>query len=114
MLYIAYAIYDRKAHAYNTPFFMQTDGMAVRAFKAAINESDGESSMSTWPEDYTLMRIGTYDNQTGELDKEEPEKLADGNTLVEKKKRDYLTDDWIESVLERYEKKQAEKKGDEE
>jgi hypothetical protein len=61
-----YTIYDSKAEAYMTPFFIQQDGQALRDFKdAALNQ---ESTISKHPEDYTLFKLGTYDETTAKIE----------------------------------------------
>ena len=66
----AYAVYDMKAAAFMNPFFMPTDGMAIRSFtKAAIE--DGHD-FQLYGGDYTLFRIGSWDPVRGELVTQEP------------------------------------------
>jgi hypothetical protein len=60
-----YAIYDKKAKVYKTPFFMRQDAEAVRAFREAI--ATGDSLVSRHPEDYKLYRIGEWDEETAEI-----------------------------------------------
>jgi hypothetical protein len=64
MIFI-YAIYDKKAKVYQTPFFMRQDEEAVRALREAI--AAGDSLVSRYPEDYKLYRIGEWDEETAEI-----------------------------------------------
>ena len=60
-----YTVYDCKAEAYLKPFFTSTKGLALRSF---IDESNKPgTSLNTYPADYTLFEIGTYDEQTGQI-----------------------------------------------
>lgn len=60
-----YAIRDSKAEAYAQPFFMQNDQIAVRAFMATIE--DPNSKCNKYPNDFSLYRIGDWDDNTGGL-----------------------------------------------
>lgn len=60
-----YAAFDCKAECYGTPFFMANDPLAVRAFtNASLNE---ETTLSMNPEDFRLMRLGSFDDSSGAL-----------------------------------------------
>lgn len=59
------AVYDSKAETYGMPLFFRTVGEAIRSFADECNR-DG-SLVAAHPADFTLMRIGTYDEETGEL-----------------------------------------------
>ncbi len=63
MLLRAFSVYDSKVEAYMRPFFMQTEAEALRAFRETVN--DGQSSFFKHPEDYTLFKVGTFDESTG-------------------------------------------------
>lgn len=62
----AYAIFDIKADVFNVPFFFTTNGQAVRAFQDLAQ--DPQSTVSKHPEDYKLVRLGSYDDETGVLE----------------------------------------------
>lgn len=57
-----FTVFDVKAQAYMTPFFMQSTGQAVRAFEDTVN--DPKSAFNKHPEDYTLFETGIYDDAT--------------------------------------------------
>jgi hypothetical protein len=59
----AYSIYDSAAGAYNTPFFMHNDAMAIRAFQD--NANDNESMISKHPSQFTLFKVGEYNDEDG-------------------------------------------------
>lgn len=54
-----FTVYDSKAEAYLTPFFMSTSGEAIRAFSDSVKNR--ESAINKHPEDYTLFEIGLFD-----------------------------------------------------
>ena len=75
-----YTIYDSAAAVYMRPFFLQADGQAMRMFTDIA--TDAEHDVGKHPEDYSLARIGTYDDSKGRLVPEEVEILATGLEVV--------------------------------
>uniref|UniRef100_UPI00404809B6 phage ORF5 protein n=1 Tax=Shewanella sp. TaxID=50422 RepID=UPI00404809B6 len=69
----AYTIYDVASGVYMRPFFSQADGQAVRGFKDIATDADHE--VGKHPEDYTLYRIGTFNDTTGKMEGEQLEML---------------------------------------
>lgn len=55
-----FAVYDSKAEAYMSPFFMQSKGQAIRAF--GNSASDLTTDLGRHPEDFTLFHLGEYDD----------------------------------------------------
>jgi len=76
----AYTIYDTASGTYMRPFFSQADGQAVRGFKDIATDADHE--VGKHPEDYTLYRVGAFNDTTGKLEGEELEKLTTGLECV--------------------------------
>ena len=64
-----FCVYDIKAEAYLTPFFMMNDKVAMRAFGDTAN--DPEHMFNKHPTDYALMEIGVYDEDTGKVTQKE-------------------------------------------
>ena len=60
MIQIMFTIYDEKAKAYLPPFFLPSEGMATRTFGDCLNSNDHQ--FSKHPSDYTLFRLGTFDD----------------------------------------------------
>lgn len=58
-----YAIYDEKAEAYLQPFFLDTQGQAIRAIVDCL--SDPDHNFSRHPADYTLFQVGEFNNELG-------------------------------------------------
>lgn len=54
-----FTVYDCKAKTYLNPFVQRTSAEAIRGFESAAN--DTQSSISQYPEDFTLMEIGEWD-----------------------------------------------------
>jgi len=68
MKLLVFAVYDDAVKSFMTPIFQQTQGQAIRGFIDAVNSPDAKNSLSKHPEDYTLMQLGSYDDQTGVLE----------------------------------------------
>ncbi|QXP08612.1 MAG: nonstructural protein [Arizlama microvirus] len=60
-----FCVYDSKAKVFKMPHFTRTNGDALRGFALAANDSKTEISM--FPEDFTLMEIGEFDDVTGKV-----------------------------------------------
>ncbi len=65
MRHRAFSIFDQKAKAYMTPFFMGEVGMATRTFTDMVNSPD--HMIAKHPEDYVLFEVGQFDDTTGLL-----------------------------------------------
>lgn len=79
MILQAYAIYDSKAEAYMQPFFVRNDGEALRGFMDGMDNE--QSPFHKWPQDYTLFKLGRYDDETGKIDACTPISLGNGLEL---------------------------------
>lgn len=58
-----YGIKDTKAMAFNQPFLMVNDQVAIRSVKAVA--ADKQTELGKYPEDYELWSLGEYDDKTG-------------------------------------------------
>ena len=75
-----YVMRDQRT-SYMTPTFDYTDQSAVRNFEHAMMQKD--SLINSHTEDYSLYRIGTYDNETGRVTPEsEPVLIIDGKSFA--------------------------------
>lgn len=72
----AYTIFDVASGTYMRPFFSQADGQAMRGFKDIA--CDAEHEVGRHPEDYTLFRIGSFNDNTGKMEGDQIEKLMTG------------------------------------
>ena len=80
MQLIVFTIFDSASGAYLRPFFQRSNGEALRTFE---NECvAAESPIANHPEDYSLYRIGTYDDNKGELYPEDRFCLATAAEVV--------------------------------
>ena len=68
-----YSVHDAKAKAYGQPFLLQTDGLATRSFiQATLSD---KTEFGKYPLDYSLFRIGVYDDETSIIKSESPPEL---------------------------------------
>lgn len=75
-----YCIFDTATGAYMRPFFLHADGQAVRMFTDIAADADHE--VGKHPEDYFLVRIGVWDDQTAEFAQESVSTLITGLEAV--------------------------------
>ncbi len=75
-----YTIFDSAAGVYMRPFFCGADGQAERMFSDLATDADHD--VGRHPEDYSLCRIGRYDDANAKLDDEPVEVLATGLAVV--------------------------------
>lgn len=66
MITKVFSIYDTKSEIFSPPFFMLTNGAAIRAFRELANSSDND--IGKYPGDYRLMCLGSFNNESGEFD----------------------------------------------
>lgn len=65
MKMFAYSVFDVASGVYDNPFFMQSDAQAQRAFMDIATNAD--HPIGKHPHDFTLYRIGSWDNGECEL-----------------------------------------------
>ena len=80
MKYNIFAVYDSKAEAYMTPFFMSTEGQAVRSFKDAIANPD--LPFGRHPADFTLFVVGSFNDHNAEVTPMVPKSVGNALELV--------------------------------
>lgn len=56
----AYAVFDKTAQTFASPFFMPNDDVAIRNFRYSLKKFD-----AMFVKDLELYYIGGFDNQTG-------------------------------------------------
>lgn len=63
---LVYETYDSKSGLYSEHRFFNTDGEAIRAFQTAAMQEG--TDFHNWAADFTLFKVGTFDNLTGDFD----------------------------------------------
>ena len=78
-----YSIFDKKAGTFMQPFVDLTDGTATRQCMDLLKNTN--SPFAKFPEDFTLMRIGSWDELKGEPKGEiPPEFIVELSSLTTK------------------------------
>jgi len=75
-----YTIFDQASASYMRPFFTTADQQALRSFKDIATDADHE--IGKHPEDYSLWRIGVYDDNTAKITPEDKECLGTALEMV--------------------------------
>lgn len=60
-----YTVKDQKAEAYLQPFTTSTDGLAIRTMQTTMEQ---ENNLSKYPEDFSLWKIGQFNELTGVIE----------------------------------------------
>lgn len=82
MKYGVYSMRDSVSGLYNNPTFEQSDAVAYRSFKYAVNNND---FINFNAHDVDLFKCAEFDNETGEFIPMDPVKIVDGVSVLEKK-----------------------------
>lgn len=61
-----FVVHDLKSGLYHTPFFQRSAAEALRGWETAVN--DGNSIMAKFPDDFVLLEIGNFDDESGCFD----------------------------------------------
>lgn len=83
-----FVIYDAKANAYLQPWFLTTDAMALRAFNDCVN--DKKHNFGLHPEDYTLFKIGEFNDANANINWQTPHALGNGLEFLLQEKTNQL------------------------
>ena len=75
-----YAVFDRASGIYDGPIPGQSDGQMIRNFSDMALNADHQ--IGKHPEDYTLFKVGTWNDGTAELVDVVSEKLINGGECV--------------------------------
>lgn len=75
-----FSIVDMVADSFNVPFFMPTQGAAIRAFADLC--TDPQSKINAHPGDYKLVLLGSFDPLTGKITVSDPVSLGTGADYI--------------------------------
>lgn len=79
-----YSVYDRLAQIFSQPTNILNDDIAVRVMRDCVKDKTHDYGKN--PLDYSLYRVGTFDNVTGEINSETT-KVVDLITLVDEEEK---------------------------
>ena len=94
-----YTIFDSAANAYMQPFFLHNDGLAIRSFSDTINAKE-PNNISEHPDQFTLFKIGTYDDTNGHLANDEPVSLGNAITFKTEQNQTFTIEDLKKLLLD--------------
>lgn len=80
MKYLLISIKDRAVNAFQPLASVRAKGEAIRSFQDALNNPQN-AQIHAHPDDFDLYLIGTFDDETGKIESNEPEQLALGKQL---------------------------------
>lgn len=80
MILKTFSLFDRKAGAFMTPFFMPSRGQAVRALLDLV--SDPATTVSRHPGDFALFELAEYDDQLGRFKDSIPDFVTDAADCI--------------------------------
>jgi len=80
MKLIMFSIYDVASGAYSRPFYGQSESQAIRSFTDIATDATHE--IGKHPEDYTLYRVGQWDDQKAALMPEDATSLATAQEVI--------------------------------
>jgi len=77
-----FAMHDRKAGYYLQPFPETSTIAALRGFEIAVN--DAKSIFSRFPDDFSLVELAEFNQETGEISAYTPQDLGTARTVLKK------------------------------
>lgn len=80
MILRAYSLYDEKAGVFSPPFYMGTEGLALRAVSDLV--ADERTTVARHPNDFILYELGAFDDSTGVIEGAKPRPLVKASSLL--------------------------------
>lgn len=65
MIVQIFAVFDAKAKAFQVPFYAQSEVLAMRTVRAALQ---GDHMLAKFPEDFSVYHLGQYDDESGVIE----------------------------------------------
>lgn len=98
-----YALFDKQTNSYLNPLHFINHGDAVRWLTTVVNDENpqNKSNVSMYPQQFTLVHVGDYDDQSGKTENIGKE-IMEASAVKETVKR-YT----IEQLFEQLDKHQA-------
>jgi len=88
MILGVYSVFDIKANAFMPPFYMHNNAIAIRAFTDSVKGKEHAFALN--PEDYTLFKLGTWDDNQGEFVNESEALITAEQTLKRPQQVDFI------------------------
>lgn len=77
---IAYSLYDEKAGVFSPPFFVGTEGLALRAVSDLV--ADNRTTVARHPNDFVLYELGRFDDQTAVFESIKPRPVVKAASML--------------------------------
>jgi hypothetical protein len=81
-----YSVYDKQIKAYLNPLVAVNDAEAIRLMQTWVNSDDKSQNICLYPEQFTMVRLGSYDSESGVLETDYKELIAGGACVQDEKK----------------------------
>ncbi|AXH73253.1 MAG: nonstructural protein [Microviridae sp.] len=81
MIYEVFSVYDKAVSAFLPPFQCRSKGEAIRSFTEAVN--DPNKSFGKYATDYSLMGLGTWDDNSGMFLSHDPVRVIGANEVID-------------------------------
>lgn len=83
MLLSVVVIRDSAADAFMRPFYVVSEGQAIRSFQDEVNRKSDDNIMNSHPEDFELFLLGSFDDNDGSFSLlKSPKSLATAKNLI--------------------------------
>lgn len=83
MILNIYTIYDTASGSYGRPFFLPSDGLAIRQFGDEVNRPEETNILYKHPSDFILFKLGSFDDEKAIFDiLNSPHHLARAQDMV--------------------------------
>lgn len=79
---ILLALWDKQADMYNLPFSVPGLGVAYRELADQIMSKKPDNMLALHPEDFKLVQLGFFDDQSGEITVDGPKDICELKDLV--------------------------------
>lgn len=80
---ILVSVYDKKADTYAPCYCIANKHIAIRSFENLVK--NGDSDVSKFPEDFALMEVGSFAEDTGIVENIVPNILVNATDFIMKK-----------------------------
>nr|WAE43486.1 MAG: nonstructural protein [Microviridae sp.] len=85
MINCFYSVKDVKTGTFCNPFIVQNDVSAVRMFSYSVNDHTVQSSLSLYPHDFELYKVGSFDDNSGKISSlDSNEFIVSGSSVIAK------------------------------
>ena len=82
MKLVVVAVFDHAVKAYARPFMVRSQGEALRSFIDEVNRKADDNALSRHPEDYELVDLARFDEESGEFTSDGVKTLIRGKDAV--------------------------------